>query len=388
VAGISFDGAQTVFSASTLVGALDVPSRNFIGPGIVIDLTDGSIAPTRAAITDGYYGVFLTDTFHVTSALAVTASGRFNSAQIGIKDQTGTSLTGVHVYNRFNPGIGLTYKLLPSISVYGGYSASNRAPTPAELTCSQPSAPCSLANFFTGDPNLKQVVAHTFEVGVRGRLAPDEHARLDWNIGAFHSSLSDDIIFAQSTILGTGFCQNIGATRRQGIDAGLRFTNARWTAWIDYSFTDATFQSSFVESSPNNPAANASGNILVRAGDRLPGIPAHLLKLGVQYKVTDQWTVGGSAIATSGQYLFGDEANLTKQLPSYFLLNLNTSYQVTKALRLFALLRNAFSATYYTYGTFSPTTSVPIVQVPNATNTRSYNIAAPIAAFAGVNATF
>jgi iron complex outermembrane recepter protein len=388
VAGLSFDGAQTIFSASTLVGALDVPSRNFIGPGIVIGLADGSIAPVRAAITDGYYGVFLTDTFHVTSALSVTASGRFNSAQIGINDQTGSSLTGVHVYNRFNPGIGMTYKLLPSVSLYGGYSESNRAPTPAELTCSDPLAPCSLANFFTGDPNLKQVVAHTFEVGVRGRLVPAEHARLDWNIGAFHSSLSDDIIFAQSTILGTGFFQNVGATRRQGIDAGVRFTNERWTAWLDYSFTDATFQSSFIESSPNNPAADASGNIAVQPGDRLPGIPAHLFKLGVQYKVTDQWTVGGNAIATSGQFLFGDEANLTKQLPGYFLLNLNTSYQVTKAVRLFALLQNAFNATYYTYGTFSPTSSVPIVQVPNASNTRSYNIAAPIAAFAGLNVTF
>ena len=30
------------------------------------------------------------------------------------------------------------------------------------------------------------------------------------------------------------------------------------------------------------------------AGDRLPGIPANLFKLGVDYKVTDQWTVGGT----------------------------------------------------------------------------------------------
>jgi outer membrane receptor protein involved in Fe transport len=388
VVGFSFDGAQTTFSASTSVGALDVASRNFLGPNIVIDLAGGSIAPVRAAITDGYYGLFLTDTLNVTSALAVTVSGRFNSAQIGIKDQTGTSLTGVHVYNRFNPAIGLTYRLAPWISLYAGYAESNRAPTPAELTCSDPSAPCSLANFFTGDPNLKQVVAHTFEVGLRGQFAPYDHARLDWNLGAFRSSLSDDIIFAQSSILGTGFFQNIGATLRQGIDAGLRYTSERWTAWINYSYTDATFQSSFVESSPNNPAADANGDINVHPGNRLPGVPAHQFKIGGQYKITDKWTVGATAIAASGQYLFGDEANLTKKLPGYFLLNLNTSYQVTKTLQLFALMQNAFNATYYTYGTFSPTTSVPIVQVPNATNTRSYNIGAPIAAFAGMKLTF
>jgi outer membrane receptor protein involved in Fe transport len=98
--------------------------------------------------------------------------------------------------------------------------------------------------------------------------------------------------------------------------------------------------------------------------------------------------VGASGIATTGQYLFGDEANLTKKLPGYFLLNLNTGYQVTKNFQLFALVQNAFNETYYTYGTFSPTTSVPIVQVPNATNTRSYNTGAPIAAFGGVKLTF
>ena len=58
---------------------------------------------------------------------------------------------------------------------------------------------------------------------------------------------------------------------------------------------------------------------------------------------------------------------------------------MTKTIRPFALLENAFNATYYTYDTFAPISrcgsvgadqSVPIVQVPNATDTRSYNIAA------------
>jgi outer membrane receptor protein involved in Fe transport len=388
IGGFSFDGGQTIFDANTTAGALDVPSRNFVGPGTVIDLADGSIAPVRAAITDGYYGVFYTDTLDVTSALSVNLAGRFNSAQIGIKDLTGTSLTGAHAYDRFNPAAGLTYKLLPDITIYGGYSESNRAPTPAELTCSDPSAPCSLANFFTGDPNLKQVVAHTFEVGVRGQFAAYGGGRAEWNLNFYRSNLSDDIAFAQSAILGTGFFQNVGTTRRQGFDAGFRFTSDRWQTWIGYSYIDATFQSSFVLSSPNNPAADANGTITVQPGNRLPGIPTNLIKFGAQYQVTDKWTVGATAVAETGQFLFGDEANLTKKLPGYFLLNLNTSYQVTKNFQVFALVQNAFNATYYTYGTFSPTTSVPIIQVPNATNTRSYNIGAPVAAFGGVKVTF
>jgi iron complex outermembrane recepter protein len=388
VAGFSFDGADTLFDASTSIGGLDLLTRNFIGPGIVINLADGSIAPVRADIMDAYYGFYFTDTFDITPALSVNASGRFNAAQIDITDLNGGALTGNHVYNRFNPAFGLTYKLLRGVSLYGSYAESNRAPTPAELTCSDPAAPCSLANFFSGDPNLKQVVARTFEVGLRGQLVPYDNAKLNWNLGAFHANLDDDITFVQSATIGTGFFQNVGATRRQGFDAGLRLTSGRWLAWIDYTYTDATFQTGFLESSPNNPRADANGNIAVHPGDRLPGIPAHLLKLGMQYKVTDKWTVGATGIAASGQYLFGDEANLTPKVPAYFVMNLNTSYQVTKNVQAFALVQNAFNATYYTYGTFSPTSSIPIVQVPGASNPRSYSIAAPIAAYGGLKMTF
>lgn len=388
VVGASFDGSQSIFSATTYATGLYLPTRFAVSPQVLIDLADGSTVPVRAAVTDGYYGLFFTDTLNVTPALSLTVAGRFNSAQIGITDESGGSLTGVHAYNRFNPAAGFAYKFSPAVTVYGGYSEANRAPTPAELTCSDAASPCTLASFFTGDPNLKQVVAHNFELGLRGTVVPFDAARLTWNLSAYRSNLSNDIAFAQSTSLGAGYFQNIGDTRRQGFDAGLQLTTPRWHAWINYSYINATYQSSFVESSPDNPAADANGNILVQPGDRLPGIPANVIKLGANYKVTPKWTVGGSAVATTSQYLFGDEANLTKSLGGHFVLNLNTSYQITPRFQVYALMQNAFNATYYTYGTFSPTSSVPIIQAPGASNPRSYNIAAPIGVFGGVRLKF
>ena len=93
-------------------------------------------------------------------------------------------------------------------------------------------------------------------------------------------------------------------------------------------------------------------------------------------------------MGASSQYLFGDEANLTPKLPGYVRLDLNTQYQVTPHIQVFALLQNALDQRYYTYGTFSPTTSVPIVQAPNATQPAQLRIAAPIGAFGGVKMTF
>ncbi|HUB14892.1 MAG TPA: TonB-dependent receptor [Acetobacteraceae bacterium] len=393
VAGASFDGSSTLFGATTGIGGLDPVTLNFVGPpglpqGFTVDQADGTDEPVSVAVTTAYYGVYLADMFDITPRLTANISGRFNAEQIDLNDLLGTGLSGNHSYTHFNPGIGLTYRVMPALTAYASYSESNRAPTPAELSCASPTSPCSLANFFTGDPNLQQVVAHTIEAGFRGTVRPFRDARLDWNVGFFHTNLDDDIEFVQSTILGRGFFQNVGATRRQGVDAGFHVSGRRWKAWAGYTYTSATFQSLFVESSPQNPAADASGNIQVRPGDGIPGIPAHLLKLGFEYKVTQAWTVGATGVAASNQYLFGDEANLTKPLPGYFVLNLNTSYQLTPNVQVFGLVQNVLDTKYYLYGTFSPTSSVAFLQAPGTSNPRSYNIAAPVAGFAGVRVTF
>jgi iron complex outermembrane recepter protein len=388
IAGFSFDGAQTLFGASSQIGGLSLSDRVFAGPGTTIDQSDGSIAPVRVAISDAYYGVFFTDTLDFTSQLSGNVAGRYNLARIDLSDQLGTALTGNHTYSRFNPAGGLTYKIFPGLTVYASYADANRAPTPAELTCASAASPCSLANFFTGDPNLHQVVSHTIEAGVRGQFRPLEGTTVRSSIAYYRSTLDNDILFVNSPIQGRAFFQNVGTTLRQGVDFSLQAQTDRLLAWFAYSYIDATFQTGFTESSENNPGADANGNIQIQPGNRLPGIPRNLWKLGVDYKVTDAWTVGGTGVAASGQFLFGDEANLSPKTPAYLVLNLHTSYQLTPHLQLFGLVENVLNTTYYTFATFSPTSSVPIIQVPGATNTRSYSPAAPIAGTVGIRVTF
>ena len=387
VGGFSFDGAQTEFGATALVGGLVGPDRVFAGPGVTID-EPGTNTPVRLATSDAYYGFFASDTLNLTPLLAVTASGRFNAAEIDLSDQGGGSLTGQHTYNRFNPAIGATYQFASWLTAYAGYSEANRAPTPAELSCASAADDCSLANFFTGDPSLKQVVAHSWEAGIRGTVRPTAGTRITYNLGLFHTTLDDDIAFVNSTTLNRAFFQNVGQTLRQGVDAGVQLKTPRWLAYVDYSYTDATYQSGFVESAGSNPQADANGNITIQPGDRLPGVPANQVKFGVYYKVTDTWTVGAVGIYQSGQYLFGDPSNLTPRLPGFLTLNLNTQYQLLPNLQLFGLIENVNDARYYTYGTFSPTSSIFLAQAPNATNPRSYSPAAPIGGYGGVRVTF
>ena len=85
IAGISFDGGQTLFSASTQIGGLTLDDRVFFGPGITIDQADGSIAPVRLAVSNAYYGAFFTDTFDITPVLSANLAGRYNFAQINLE---------------------------------------------------------------------------------------------------------------------------------------------------------------------------------------------------------------------------------------------------------------------------------------------------------------
>ena len=392
LAGASYDGGRTTFSARSSLGALAL-DRGFVGPGNVVSQDDGSITPVRLDATNDYYGLYASDTLDVTDRLSLTLSGRLNVAEINLRDRNGTALSGNHSFTKFNPATGATYKLLPNVSLYGGYSESNRTPTPAELSCASPASPCSLTNFFVADPALKQVTARTFEAGVRGSfglasLGGSDAGRVSWNAGLFRTDAADDILFTSSAVQGRGYFQNVGSTRRQGVEAGVSLRQGGLLAFLDYAYTDATFRDPFTVGAQNNPFADADGLTQVRRGNQIPGVPEHRLKFGVQYNVTPEWTVGTTGIASSGRTLQGDAANLNPRTAAYVVLNLNTSYQVTQNVQLFGLVQNVTNERYATFGGFSPVGLVPIVQAPGATNTRSLVPGAPLAGFGGVRATF
>src|SRR5262249_44479073 len=142
----------------------------------------------------------------------------YNHSSIALHDRLGTALDGDHEYSRVNPAIGATYDISPHATFYAGYAEANRAPTPAEFSCADPTAPCSLTNFFVADPALKQVVAHTVEGGFRGHGDDGAEGTFSWHAGYFHVDADDDILFAASAITGRAFFENIGTTTRQGAE--------------------------------------------------------------------------------------------------------------------------------------------------------------------------
>ena len=387
VVGMSIDRGLVQFSTTSELGTVNPNQFPFVqGSGLFIDQPSGDVAPVGLGATTLYTGLYTTDTFDVTPRLSVTAGGRFNFAQIILQDELGNDplLNGNHEYSRFNPTVGATYKLTPNVTLYGSYSEANRAPTPLELGCSDPLRPCLIDNALVGDPNLQQVVSHTFEAGLRGRFDPGK-GQLTWTVGAYHTLNTNDIINVASPIPGHEYFQNGGDTLRQGIEANATYKWDRWNVYANYTYVDATFLNALTLSSPFNPYADANGNIFVVPGDHLTGIPDFRFKLGAEYRITDPWKLGADLNVVGSQYLVGDESNQNPRIPAYWVVNLHSSYQISKNFEVFGLVKNLFNQRYYVYGTFFDTTSFPYL---NLTDPRTFVPGMPFAAYVGARATF
>jgi iron complex outermembrane recepter protein len=389
VAGVSVDNGRTRFAGNSELGTID--QNLFVtGTGVFINELPpfGDVAPVNLLARNIYTGIYATDTFDVTSRLSVTAGGRFNIAQINLADQTGTNpgLNSNNRFERFNPVVGTTYKITSNMTAYAGYSEANRAPTPLELGCADPMRPCLIDSFLVSDPPLKQVVSHTYEAGLRGKLnlgAPN--GQLAWHVGVYRTTNDDDIINVASPQTGFGYFVNAGKTRRQGVEADVAYKWDRWNAYANYTFVDATYQSSLTLSSPNNPAANADGNIFVMPGDHIPAIPAHRFKAGAEYQITDAWKLGADLNVVGSQYLIHDDTNANPKVPAYWVVNLHGSYQITKNVEVFALAQNVFNQHYFAAGTFFDRGQIPFL---NLTDPRTFVPGMPLAAYAGIRATF
>jgi iron complex outermembrane receptor protein len=397
-AGLALDYAATSFYTGAQLGVIN--SQLMVLPSNLLVYTAqdsaaasefGDPVPVSVDSTNKSFGFYVSDTFNVTRDLALTASGRYNLSNINLYDQLGTNLDGYNRFVHFNPAIGATYKVLPTMTLYGGIADNTRTPTASEIECSDPLTPCLLPTNLAGDPpNLKQVLAQTTEVGLRGTLAAVPEGQVSWNLSAFRTLLEHDI-FGIATSVSQGFFQNIGDTRREGFEAGIGYHGQQWSAYANYSFVRATFQSALTVPSPSNPFQDQNGDIAVVPGARMPGIPQNRVKLGADFKIIPQWTVGAQLNYLSSFFYVGDESNQLAPIPGYVLVNLHTSYRPFEHFEIFASVNNLLDRRYATWGILSDPTGINAPGIaPDAVSNgpgvdnRFLSPGAPLEIFAGI----
>ncbi|MEQ1766088.1 MAG: TonB-dependent receptor, partial [Methylotenera sp.] len=302
-------------------------------------------------------------------------------------------------YRSFNPAIGATWQAKPNLNLYTNWSQGTRAPSVVELGCAYDATlvddprhhgslvprsiaegrGCSLPSALSGDPYLPQVKAQTVEVGARGKFSEF----LEWNVSAYRTDLRDDI-YMTSLTPELNFFQSIGDTRRQGIEFGLAGEYGKSDFRINYSLTEATFQSSFKMLSPNNSSRNYVINtptyqmITVSPGNVMPGVPFNNINFNWGYKVSPKFKVNTSIVGHSDSFLRGNENNAhtpgpgpivgvevpslgivprklpdnfyAGKAPGYAVLNMNARYDFGGGWAFSALMNNVLDKKYYTAG--------------------------------------
>ena len=325
-------------------------------------------------------------------------------------------------YHSLNPSIGATWQVKENVNVFANLAQGTRVPSAIELGCAIDKTPvnigskespvyipksifeerqCSLPSTLSGDPYLKQIKATTYDIGARGNLTSMLGLQdIQWNVGAYQTDLKDDIYFTTFGN-GQGFFNNIGKTKRRGLEAGVSGRKDKWTFGLNYGLTDATFQDDFIMISEDNSSAfnlAGYGNVIqVKKGNRMPGVPLHNLNANVSYEITPKWQVGLTVVAHSESFVRGNENNAHQQgvsrivqsvvadpnnpgnflpityalpptanpgtVPAYAMFNFQTSYKFNKEWTATLLINNLFDSEYFTAGRlgsnpFSPNSGV------------------------------
>ena len=401
IAGGAYYRGESNFDAVLELANLDPISRltRGLGTGTFVDSEATSINTETESSS-----LYITNTMDLSATVALTLSARGNYTDVVLRDRSGMrpELNGDHNFSRVNPSLGLTWQASDSHSLYASYSESSRAPTPIELACNEGvfdlavafaieagedpadvDLECRLPNAFLADPPLDDVIAKSFELGSRGFLG-----EVGYSLGLFHTLNKDDILF-QTTGRSTGLFANVDQTRRAGIESSLQ---GQWQAfsWLmAYSFIEATFEDSFQALSPNHAFADDEGEISVRSGDRIPGIPQHQFKLSSDYQFTGGLSLGLDILSNGNQVLRGDESNQLDEVSGYTMVSLRARYSVNEKLEVFAKIDNLFDREYESFGLLGEEPAeleVPIIE--DLTNPVFLGAGAPRAAFLGLRYNF
>jgi len=298
---------------------------------------------------------------------------------LGYRDYANPTERESFTYHKLNPSTGVTWSPNDKLNVYANWSQGTRTPSAIELGCAFDDTPtyvstsgaglnppqprslvngssCTLPTTLSGDPYLPQVVSRTFEVGARGDLTNN----LKWNASVYRSNLFDDIYFVGYSPT-QSFFDSIGRTRRQGLEMGISGKYGKADFRVNYSLTDATFQSQFQMANQDNSSVNHIPGLpnydmqTVNPGNRMPGIPLHNLNANFGYQLTEDWRVNLTFIAHGESFARGNENN--EHAPATISYVTNKSSDVNNPVYVTTTKRYTQSGKTPGYGVFNFSTT-------------------------------
>lgn len=215
-------------------------------------------------------------------------------------------------------GVGLSYKPLKSVEIYGNLSQNYRSVTFNDIRITNPS--------LVIDPNITDEEGYTFDLGARGRFGK----YVSYDIGGFFLSYQDRlgvIVREVSDIQEERFRGNIGDAITYGLESFVDWNiletfsgnrNYRMNYFVNLAVTDSEYTSS------------KENNVL---GNKVEFIPAINLKTGLGFGYKNflgslQYTYLSKQFtdATNSERDFESQSGIVGEIPAYDIMDLSLSY--------------------------------------------------------------
>lgn len=274
---------------------------------------------TNRLDTQRSFGFYVQDQIELTDRLQIRIGGRYDNLTLKVDNRIleAASRYNKRTYERFSPQAGIVYELSAPLSLYAAYGEGYRANVGADF------------NNIIFDPETSTSI----EAGVK----------LTALGGALTGTLSvyqltkDNVLASDNN--NPGFSVAIGKARSRGVELDV---NGHLPGDVDillsYAYTDAEAREAV-----NDP--NFAARIL--PGDRLINIPDHNLNIQVAKHFA---LAGGGAQLGAGMQYVGKrlgETGTDFTLPSYTLVRLFGSVDVTEGVELFGTISNLFDEQWY-----------------------------------------
>ena len=239
---------------------------------------------------------YLQAAWQLTPDWLLSAGVRHSSVRIASADRyitpTNGNDSGHRHYEQTLPVLGLLYAATSQVHLYANAGRGFETPTLNELAYRSDGAPG--LNF-----GLRPATSDNLEAGVKTQST----SLGDLSAAVFQTRTRDEIVTYNSTG-GRSTYQNVGATRRRGVEIGWSRTwldNLR--AQVAWSVLDASYRNAF-ESCNLSPCPVASQQP-VAAGNRMPGVARSSVYGALAWSPAQGWR-GGVDVRALGKVMVND----------------------------------------------------------------------------------
>lgn len=304
--GVLLKANQNYENGSIIVG-VDVIEGKHEGDGF--STSGGKSVPYVRDYKKDTISPYILNKYDLTEKLEFTAGFRYEWADY---DLAGTDVNRkFDEENKSYEGV-LSYKYRDTGNIFFRYEKGFMSPTPGQLGSVEDKS-----------KTLQSETSDTFEIGVKDYITSNTFVSLTF----YRLEKDNEINSYKPDPEGPKYYDNIGKTRRNGIEFSMENYFGNLTLTSGFNYIDAVAKSDTDDYS---------------TGDRLTDIPRFKASIGANYKFTPKFDANISYRYT------GDKISKGITTPAVNVTDIGMRYRVTENLTLKAGINNVFNEIYYT----------------------------------------